>query len=150
MIVIVHWSDFGMMGLFILKKREKLTVNAQILLVQLFLFNLLREIIKIGIRYMINVCVKEVIVITLNKRFWVKIHLKLCVLFFPFLLLGCATNDSNSRLVRFWNDGFIMTEKRSAEFQDCSIQANQMQEKNKLTNDERYKVYLNCRKNKGY
>ena len=99
---------------------------------------------------MINVCVKEVIVITLNKRFWVKIHLKLCVLFFPFLLLGCATNDSNSRLVRFWNDGFIMTEKRSAEFQDCSIQANQMQEKNKLTNDERYKVYLNCRKNKGY
>ena len=77
-------------------------------------------------------------------------HLKQTVLLIALLIQGCATNDSNSSLVRFWNDGFIMTEKRSAEFQDCSIQANQMQEKNKLTNDERYKVYLNCRKNKGY
>ncbi|WP_338559371.1 hypothetical protein [Acinetobacter sp. KS-LM10] len=79
-----------------------------------------------------------------------KFHFKLGVLCFPFLLLGCATNDSNSPLVRFWNDGFIMTEKKSVELQDCSIQANQMQQQNNLTNDERYKIYLNCRKNKGY
>lgn len=79
-----------------------------------------------------------------------KIHFKLGVLCFPFLLISCTTNDSNSSLVQFWNDGFIMTEKKSAELQDCSIQANQIQEKNNLTNDERYKVYINCRKNKGY
>ena len=79
-----------------------------------------------------------------------KIHFKLFVLFLPLLVQGCATNDSNSPLVRFWNDGFIMTEKKTSELADCSIQANKIQARDELTEDERYKIYLQCRKNKGY
>ena len=79
-----------------------------------------------------------------------KIHFKLGILCLPLLMQGCATNDSNSPLVRFWNDGFIMTEKKTSELADCSIQANRIQARDELTEDERYKIYLQCRKNKGY
>lgn len=94
---------------------------------------------------MINVCVKEVIVITLNKRFWVKIHLKLCVLSLPFLLFGCAINDSNSRLVRFWNDGFIYSEKEANANTVCSHETNMITNK-----EDRNNKYNKCMKNKGY
>ncbi|WEV50182.1 hypothetical protein OZX61_12310 (plasmid) [Acinetobacter sp. ESL0695] len=43
-----------------------------------------------------------------------------------------------------------MTEKKGSELADCSIQANKVQAEEKLTEDERYKIYLKCRKNKGY
>ena len=39
------------------------------------------------------------------------IHFKILVFVTSMVILGCATNDSNSPLVRFWNDGFIYNEK---------------------------------------
>lgn len=67
-----------------------------------------------------------------------------------FVLLGCATNDSKSPLVRLWNDGFFYSERKSSELTDCSTQANKIQIRDKLSEDERFKIYLQCRKNKGY
>lgn len=40
-----------------------------------------------------------------------KIHFKLSFIILLIFIQGCTTNDSNSLLARFWNDGFIMTEK---------------------------------------
>lgn len=40
-----------------------------------------------------------------------KIHFKLSFIILLIFIQGCTTNDSNSFLVRWWNDGFIMTEK---------------------------------------
>ncbi len=79
-----------------------------------------------------------------------KTHFKLVLIFLLSAIAGCTTNDVNSPLVRFWNDGFIMTEKKTSELADCSIQANRIQARDELTEDERYKIYLQCRKNKGY
>ncbi|BAP36444.1 hypothetical protein J2769_000978 [Acinetobacter guillouiae] len=41
-----------------------------------------------------------------------KTHFKLVLIFSLSAIAGCTTNDVNSPLVRFWNDGFIMTEKK--------------------------------------
>lgn len=41
-----------------------------------------------------------------------KIDFKLVLIFSLSAIAGCTTNDVNSPLVRFWNDGFIMIEKK--------------------------------------
>lgn len=41
-----------------------------------------------------------------------KTYLKLALIFLLSTIACCVTNDVNSPLVRFWNDGFIYTEKR--------------------------------------
>ncbi len=40
-----------------------------------------------------------------------KTYLKLALIFLLSTIACCVTNDVNSPLVRFWNDGFIYTEK---------------------------------------
>lgn len=79
-----------------------------------------------------------------------KIHFKLGILFLFFLIQGCATNDSNSRLVRFWNDGFIYSEKEGKANSECSQNANLIYPKAGENDEEYYKIYRNCMKNKGY
>jgi hypothetical protein len=79
-----------------------------------------------------------------------KIRFKLCIYFFPFLILGCATNDSNSPLVRFWNDGFIMTEKKSAVNQTCSREANRAYPSSSPSEKDWDGIYSNCMKKNGY
>ena len=72
-------------------------------------------------------------------------NIKIVVFLTSILLFGCATNDSNSSLVRFWNDGFIYSEKEANANTVCS------HETNKITNKEdRNKKYNKCMKNKGY
>ena len=63
---------------------------------------------------------------------------------------GCATNDSNSLLVRFWNDGFIMTEKESDANQSCSWEANKAYPSSSPSKDDWNGIYRKCMKNKGY
>lgn len=74
------------------------------------------------------------------------IHFRLGLFFLTFKVSGYATNDSNNSLVRFWNDGFIYSERKSNELADCSIQANKIQARDKLSEEERFKIYLQCRK----
>ncbi|BAP36442.1 hypothetical protein J2769_000980 [Acinetobacter guillouiae] len=79
-----------------------------------------------------------------------KIHFKLGILCLPLLMQGCATNDSNSPLVRFWNDGFIYTPKRGEANKKCSQESNEAQTIKNLNDDEQYIIYRNCMKKKGY
>jgi hypothetical protein len=79
-----------------------------------------------------------------------KIHFKLGILFLFFLIQGCATNDSNSRLVRFWNDGFIYSEKEGKANSECSQNANLIYPKAGENDEKYYKIYRNCMKKKGY
>ncbi|MDY6451137.1 hypothetical protein SKM54_03635 [Acinetobacter faecalis] len=67
-----------------------------------------------------------------------------------FLLQGCATNDSNSSLVRFLNDGFVYTDKRSSANEVCSEKVAQERKVREMDENEIYQVYRNCMKKKGY
>lgn len=79
-----------------------------------------------------------------------KIHFKLGILFLFFLIQGCATNDSNSTLVRFWNDGFIYNEKKMDDGQKCSGDVNGKYPNLKPTDDTWLRNYENCMIKKGY
>lgn len=65
------------------------------------------------------------------------------------LVQGCATNDSSSRLVRFWNDGFVYSEKKSDANQSCSIEANNAYPKLSPHYELWQEIYNKCMK-KGY
>ena len=78
-----------------------------------------------------------------------KIHFKLTVLCFTFLLHGCAANDSNSLLVRWWNGDF-MTEKRSDANQSCSWEANKAYPSSSPSKDDWNDIYRKCMKKYGY
>ena len=79
-----------------------------------------------------------------------KIHFKLFVIFLPLLVQGCATNDSNSPLVRFWNDGFIYNEKEMDDGQNCSGETNRKYPNLKPVDDMWLKYYDLCMIQKGY
>ena len=73
-----------------------------------------------------------------------KIHFKLSFSIILLLIQGCATNDSNSLLVRFWNDGFIMTEKKSDANESCSWEANQAYPSSSPSKDDWNSIYRKC------
>lgn len=81
-----------------------------------------------------------------------KIRFKLCIYFFPFLILGCATNDSNSPLVRFWNDGFIYSEKGGKANSECSNIASTAFPIQSATGDNKnwHKIHDKCMRERGY
>ena len=79
-----------------------------------------------------------------------KIHFKLFVLFLPLLVQGCATNDSNSSLVRFWNDGFVYSKKEGEINNVCSQEANNIYPKAGENDKEWYRIYKICMKKHGY
>ena len=79
-----------------------------------------------------------------------KIHFKLGILCLTLLIQGCATNDSNSRLVRFWNDGFIYNEKKMDDGQKCSGDANGKYPNLKPVDAMWLQYYENCMKKRGY
>lgn len=74
-----------------------------------------------------------------------KIDFKLGILCIPLLMQGCATNDSNSPLVRFWNDGFVYSEKEAKVNNICSKRTNII-----IEQIERNNKYNECMKNYGY
>lgn len=78
------------------------------------------------------------------------IHFKLSILFLPLFIQGCATNDINSPLVRFWNDGFIYNEKKMDDGQNCSGEANKKYPNLKPIDDLWNNFYHDCMKKKGY
>ncbi len=78
-----------------------------------------------------------------------KIHFKL-ILVLALLIQGCATNDSHSPLVRWWNDGFVYTEKKSDANQDCSIQANHTYPDLSPGDSLWEGVYSKCMNKRGY
>lgn len=77
-------------------------------------------------------------------------HIKIVVCLTLIIISGCVTNDSNSPLVRFWNDGFVYTDKRSRANELCSEKVAQERKVRGLDENEIYQVYRNCMKNKGY
>ena len=79
-----------------------------------------------------------------------KIRFKLAILFLPFIIQGCATNDGNSLLVRWWNDGFIMTEKKSDSNEKCSWAANRAYPSSSPSKDDWNGIYRKNIKKKGY
>lgn len=77
------------------------------------------------------------------------IHFKL-VIFLLFLVQGCATNDVNSPLVRWWSDGFIYSEKKGEANSFCSDEANKAFP-NLSPGDAFWEsIYGKCMKKKGY
>lgn len=79
-----------------------------------------------------------------------KIHFKLSFIILLIFIQGCTTNDSNSLLARFWNDGFIMTEKKSDANQDCSYETNRIYTDLKPGDTLWESIYSKCMKKKGY
>lgn len=79
-----------------------------------------------------------------------RIHFKLSISIVLLLIQGCATNDSNSLLVRWWNDGFIYSEKKAEISNICSQVANSAQSQKDLNDDQWYEIYIKCMKKKGY
>ena len=77
-------------------------------------------------------------------------NIKIVVFLTLIVILGCATNDSNSSLVKFWNDGFIYSEKEGKANSECSQNANLIYPKAGENDKEYYKIYRNCMKKKGY
>lgn len=77
-------------------------------------------------------------------------HLTIVVFLTPIVIFGCATNDSNSRLVRFWNDGFVYSEKKSDANQSCSHEANKAYPKFKPGDALWESNYSQCMKKFGY
>ena len=77
-------------------------------------------------------------------------HFKITFILIFWTVQGCATNDSNSLLVRFWNDGFIYNEKKMDDGQKCSGDANGKYPNLKPKDDTWLKYYENCMKDKGY
>ena len=81
----------------------------------------------------------------------IKIHFKNLILgSIFFVLFGCATNDVNSPLVRFWNDGFIYNEKKMDDGQNCSAETNEKYLNLKPSDDLWLKYYDSCMTKKGY
>lgn len=76
------------------------------------------------------------------------IHFRLGLFFLTFIVSGCATNDSNSSLVRFWNDGFVYSEKRAAANEYCSHLVNKKY--TSFENNDWYDFYRDCMKKSGY
>ena len=79
-----------------------------------------------------------------------KIRFKFSFIIVLLLIQGCATNDSNSLLVRFWNDGFIMTEKKSDANESCSWEANKAYPSSSPSKDDWNGIYRKCMKKRGY
>lgn len=78
--------------------------------------------------------------------------LKLALFCLLFLIAGCATNDSNNPLVRFWNDGFIYSEREGKANEECSILASQSYPVvlPDGDNSQWHKLHDECMKKKGY
>ncbi|BAP36445.1 hypothetical protein J2769_000977 [Acinetobacter guillouiae] len=79
-----------------------------------------------------------------------KIHFKLSFIILLIFIHGCTTNDSNSFLVRWWNDGFVYSEKKSDANQDCSYEANRIYTDLKPGDTLWESIYSKCMKKKGY
>ncbi|MGE8654478.1 MAG: hypothetical protein ACN6NV_12175 [Acinetobacter gandensis] len=79
-----------------------------------------------------------------------KTHFKLSFIILLIFTQGCATNDSNSPLVRFWNDGFIYNEKKMDDGQNCSGEANAKYPNLKPVDAMWLQYYENCMKKRGY
>lgn len=77
-------------------------------------------------------------------------HLKRPILLIALLIQGCATNDSNSPLVRFWNDGFVYSKKEGEINNVCSQEANNIYPKAGENDKEWYRIYKICMKKHGY
>lgn len=78
------------------------------------------------------------------------VHFKLALFCSLLLIEGCATNDVNSPLVRFWNDGFIYNEKKMDDGQNCSAETNEKHLNLKPSDDIWLKYYDSCMTKKGY
>ena len=78
-----------------------------------------------------------------------KTHFKLSFIILLVFIQGCATNDSNSLLVRWWNDGFVYSEKRSNARVVCSQEANKVYPSADHI-DEWDDIYTKCMRAKGY
>ncbi len=74
-----------------------------------------------------------------------KIHFKLSFIILLIFIQGCTTNDSNSLLVRWWNDGFIYSEKEAKANNICSKRTNII-----IEQIERNNKYNECMKSYGY
>ena len=81
-----------------------------------------------------------------------KIRFKLSFIIVLLLIQGCATNDSNSLLVRWWNDGFIYSEKEGEANGECSKLASKYYPvlSSNGDNTQWHKLHNKCMREKGY
>lgn len=79
-------------------------------------------------------------------------HLTIVVFLTPIVIFGCATNDSNSPLVRWWNDGFIYSEKEGEANGECSKLASKYYPvlSSNGDNTQWHKLHNQCMSEKGY
>ncbi|MDY6451138.1 hypothetical protein [Acinetobacter faecalis] len=79
-------------------------------------------------------------------------NIKIVVFLTSILLFGCATNDSNSSLVRFWNDGFVYSEKEGKANSECSNIASTAFPVQSATGDNKnwHKIHDKCMRERGY